>query len=149
MERDGQMLLGTRCLCRSQRYALWRFANVLFGNCLRWSQSITQSTTLNATSNKIVTTIIQPKQNLKPLQIRLKYLVFSLEAPCRVQDTSTLAARFEQAMRSTMDCMLFFLCCVFKTSFPFDFSRFTGAALRGLLEVALVFGNTLNKVKSV
>ena len=49
--------------------------------------------------------------------------MFSLEAPGRVADTAKLAGRFEQAMNATMEC----------------------SALRGLLEVALVFGNTLNK----
>jgi hypothetical protein len=75
------------------------------------------------------------------LQVRLKFVVFSLEAPGRVSDASNLAGKFEQAMRSTMECTdikpptgsLFLICSL-------------GAALRSLLEVALVFGNTLNKV---
>jgi hypothetical protein len=70
--------------------------------------------------------------------------VFSLEAPGRVSDTTILAGKFEQAMRSTMDCAYTcaraFLLHVLKC-----FLR-AGAALRCLLEVALVFGNTLNKV---
>jgi hypothetical protein len=57
-------------------------------------------------------------------QARLKFIVFSREAPGRVSDTLKLAAKFDHALRCTMDC----------------------AALRSLLEVALVFGNTLNKV---
>jgi hypothetical protein len=75
------------------------------------------------------------------LQVRLKFVVFSLEAPGRVSDASNLAGKFEQAMRSTMDCT---------DIKPPNGSLFLiyslGAALRSLLEVALVFGNTLNKV---
>jgi hypothetical protein len=94
---------------------------------------------------------LQSLASICALEMRLKFLVFSLEAPARVADTSVLAGRFDQAMRSTMDC---------KALGPMALSDFfdtvsarschvtsaVGAALRILLEVALVFGNTLNKV---